>query len=769
MKKTILLVVATLICVATAIDAMAQRRNKSTDTNLVGHVIDARTREHIAYATIAVRGTTLGVATDAGGHYMLVDVPAETELTVVASTVGYDPVEKVVTLKEGKTLELNFELRESSVEVEQVVVSANRQESNRKEAPTIVNIVASELFDRTSSANIAEALNYQPGVRVEYSCSNCGFPQLRINGLEGQYTQILLDSRPIFSSLAGVYGLEQLPASMIERVEVVRGGGSALFGSNAIAGVVNIITKEPQRNLLSLSNTTGVMEGGLTDISTSLNAAFVSDDYRAGAYVFGMIRDRDAYDRNDDGFSEIPTINSETIGFRTYYKTSAYSKLTAEYHHIREFRRGGDQLDVPPHEAEIAEKTRHGINGGGLRFDLFSKDYRHKLNLYTSFQGIRRSSYYGAGKDPNAYGRTIDNTFVAGAQYAYSFRKLLFLPSQLTMGVEFNNTNLIDHMTGYDRHIKQLSQTIGGYVQNEWQSEALNLVIGARLDKNNLIDHVIVSPRANVRYTPIKNLILRAGYTSGYRAPQAYDEDLHVMAVGGEASLIVLDPELRPEYSHSVTASTDMYATAGKVQFNVLVEGFYTSLNDVFTLVEQHADAAGNQVLMRTNADRAEVRGVNIEAKAALDANNSLSVGYTYQRSTYREPVAWSENEAIPAERSMLRSPDHYGYVGLNARPVRNFDISIYGTYTGPRLVPHYMPDSADDVLKRTPSFFDMAVKLSYDIRLTRSITLQVNCGVKNAFDAFQNDVDFGALKDSGYIYGPGAPRMFFVGAKFTL
>jgi outer membrane receptor for ferrienterochelin and colicins len=207
------------------------------------------------------------------------------------------------------------------------------------------------------------------------------------------------------------------------------------------------------------------MEGGLTDISTSLNGSFVSNDYRAGAYIFGMVRDRDAYDRNDDGFSEIPTTNSETIGFRAYYKTSAYSKLTAEYHHIREFRRGGDNLDLPPHEAEIAEKTRHGINGGGLRFDLFSKDYRHKLNLYSSFQGIRRRSYYGAGKDPNAYGRTIDNTFVAGAQYAYSFRKLLFLPSQLTMGVEFNNTNLIDHMTGYDRHIKQLSQTIGGYVQ----------------------------------------------------------------------------------------------------------------------------------------------------------------------------------------------------------------------------------------------------------------------------------------------------------------
>lgn len=85
-------------------------------------------------------------------------------------------------------------------------------------------------------------MNFQSGLRVETNCGNCGTTQLRINGLEGQYSQVLLDSRPIFSSLASVYGLEQLPVAMIERVEVIRGGGSALFGANAIGGVVNIIT-----------------------------------------------------------------------------------------------------------------------------------------------------------------------------------------------------------------------------------------------------------------------------------------------------------------------------------------------------------------------------------------------------------------------------------------------------------------------------------------------------------------------------------------------
>ena len=114
-----------------------------------------------------------------------------------------------------------------------------------------------KLFESTNATNLAQGLIFQPGVRVENNCQNCGFNQVRINGLDGRYSQILIDSRPIMSALAGVYGLEQIPTNMIERVEVVRGGGSALFGSSAIAGVINIITKEPQRNSFSFNESLG--------------------------------------------------------------------------------------------------------------------------------------------------------------------------------------------------------------------------------------------------------------------------------------------------------------------------------------------------------------------------------------------------------------------------------------------------------------------------------------------------------------------------------
>ena len=137
------------------------------------------------------------------------------------SSVGYKTVTRSVTLKKGKTLEENFELEEDAIALDGVVVSANRSETTRRLAPTLVNVVDLKLFETTNSSTLSQGLNFQPGVRVETNCQNCGFQQVRINGLDGPYTQILIDSRPVFSALSGVYGLEQIPASMIERVEVM--------------------------------------------------------------------------------------------------------------------------------------------------------------------------------------------------------------------------------------------------------------------------------------------------------------------------------------------------------------------------------------------------------------------------------------------------------------------------------------------------------------------------------------------------------------------
>ena len=740
---------------------------KATDANIYGHIIDLTTGEHIPYATVAIKGTTIGCAADGTGHYKINNIPEGNHILVVTA-IGYGTVEMPYTAKKGKSEERNFSLIESVTLVDEVVVSATRNESNRRHTATVVNVSSAKLFEGTASSSLSEAMNFQPGLRVETTCGNCGAPQLRINGLEGQYSQILLDSRAIFSSLAGVYGLDLMPVAMVERVEVIRGGGSALFGSSAIGGIVNIITKDPLRNTLSLSNTTNIMEDGTPDVNTSLGGAFISDDYKMGAYVFGQIKSRDGYDRNDDGFTDITKLNSRTLGFRAYYKTSTHSRLTAEYHHIHDFRRGGDNLTKAPHMAMLCEQVDHSINGGSIGFSYFP-NMRHKANVYVSAQGIDRSSYFGADMNPDAYGTTSDLTMVGGGQYTFSYKA--GLPAELTAGVEYNYNSLNDYYIATERLIDQSTHVVGLFAQNEWKSEKFNALVGFRLDKHSMISAPIFSPRVTLRYSPIDDLGLRASYSSGYRAPQAYNEDLHIDALNHTVSMIRLSKDLHPEYSHSVSLSADYYRTFGRVQANVLVEGFYTMLDDVFTL-EKVGVENGVIINERRNGSGAHIGGVTVEGKVGIPNIFDIQLGYTYQKSMYVEPEQWSDS--VEPQRKMFRSPEHYGYFNSNFYITKSFDASLFGTFTGPMLVQHASftdifgvehPDS--EVM--TESFFDLGFKLDYTFRITDVISLELSAGIKNVFDAYQRDLDLGAGRDSAYVYGPSLPRTYFFGVKLFL
>ena len=712
-----------------------------------------------------LKGTTIGVATESTGHYMIRNVPEGT-FTVEVSSVGYKTQTREINIRKGHSYEVNFTLEEDHVQIDGVIVSATRSETTRRMSPTLVNVVGMDTYDRTNATTVAQGLSFQPGVRVENNCQNCGFQQVRINGLDGQYTQILIDSRPIFSALAGVYGIEQLPANMVDRVEVMRGGGSALFGSSAIAGTINIITKEPVRNSAAISHvTTSIAGSSALHNTTDINASIVSEDNMLGLAVFGQNTSKDAWDANGDGFTELSKISGQTVGFRGYIKTGLYSKLTAEYHHLEEFRRGGDNLDLPPHEAMIAEQTKHGINTGGLKFDWFSKDQKHRLNAFASLQHIGRESYYGAGQDPNAYGKTTDLTWVGGAQYVYKMDRCLFMPSDLTAGLEYNEDYLRDNMWGYDRVTEQTVRIVSAYAQNEWKNEKWGILVGGRLDKHNLIDGVIFSPRANLRYNPTENINLRASYSYGFRAPQAFDEDLHIDNVGGTVSMIRLAEDLRVEKSQSVSLSADMYHSWGDWQGNVLVEGFYTDLDDVFALRELGFEN-GILIKERHNESGARVFGANLEGKVAYRDIIQVQVGVTAQSSKYKEARSWGEG--VEATRNMFRTPDFHGYLTASYNPVKQLTLALTGTYTGSMLVEHHAGMIQQNVTVRTPDFWDMGLKASYDFRLYKSFNLQVNAGVQNILNSFQNDFDSGADRDSGYMYGPTLPRTFFLGIKLN-
>lgn len=734
---------------------------RKTDANIVGHVLDDATGEHMAYVSVGLKGTTIATMTDATGHFFLKNLP-EGPATIIVTSVGYKTLEVPLDVKKGKTVNLGLRIQEDAISLDGVVVSANRNVTKRRMAPALVNVVSMETFDLTNSPTLADGLNYQPGVRVENDCQNCGFTQVRINGLDGPYTQILMDSRAIFSALTGVYGLEQIPANMIERVEVMRGGASALFGASAIAGTINIITKEPLRNSGSLShNITNIAGSSAFDQQTSLNLSLVTDDHKAGAYIFGQNRHRSAYDDDGDGFTEVPLLKAQTVGFRSYLKTSDYSKLTLEYHHMEDHRRGGDQLELPAHMTNITEEIEHSIDGGGLTFDMFTPNLKHSASIYASAQNTDRDSYYGG------YGHTHGLNLLVGGQYNYSMDNFLFMPAQLTTGLEYSYESLEDKSFSYDHLLEQTVNIASGFLQNEWKNKQWSFLVGARFDKHHFIDDLIVSPRANIRYNPKENINLRLGYSKGFRAPQAYDEDLHIGNVSERVSVIRLDPNLKEESSHSLSLSADVYHSLGDWQVNWLVDAFYTVLTDAFVL-EEIGETDQFLINQRTNGDGAKVWGVNLEGKLAYLSKFQLQAGGTIQRSLYDKKENWSDDESL-ATRQMMRTPDAYGYFTASYSPTKPLSLSLNGTYTGSMLVPHAsVSDTTVDQNVKSDGFFELGAKVSYDYDVTQTVCLVFSAGVNNIFNAYQDDFDQGAQRDSGYIYGPSLPRTIYGGVKVS-
>lgn len=770
--NVILLTIFTLL---NSLHITATAQNKLSDATLHGHVLDSRTKEHMPFVNVALYRKSAegkqptfitGTATDESGHYVFNNAP-EGELILKATMVGYEDFTQTLVVNRNKSLENNIHIVQNSTRLREVVVSANRYEVDRTEVSTIVNVLKPEILENTNALNLAEGLVYQPGLRVENTCQNCGVNAVRINGLEGKYSQILIDSRPVFSSLAGVYGLEQIPTSMIDRVEVIRGGGSALFGANAIGGVVNIITREPVKNSLEVSQTISLINSKAWDNVTSMNASLVSDDRKAGAYIYGTSRTREGYDHDDDGFTELGKLRTMSIGMRSYYKINNYNKVTLEYHNTYEFRRGGDSIDLQPHQSQVAEQAEHHINGGSLTYDYFTRNNKGHASVFTSLQQIQRNTYYGTVYDLNAYGTSDDFSMVSGGQFNYSFDKLIFMPANMVAGVEYSVNNLTDIQLAYNRILEQNITVASAFAQNEWSNERVGLLVGVRADKHNMMEKVVLSPRANIRLNFLKDFTARMSYSSGFRAPQAFDEDLHIMAVGGEMSIISLDPNLRPEYSGSVSGSIGMCKLIQDCDLDLLVEGFHTQLNDVFILVENGIDADGNLLLTRTNGSGATVTGMNLEASASWSNSLSLQAGMTLQRSLYMEPEQWSED--VEAQTRMHRTPDLYGFMTAQYTFLEGFKVALSGTYTGPMLVQHFAGYVEKDEEVLTESFFDLNLKMSYDMRIASKVDLQVNCGIRNIFNSYQSDFDKGADRDAGFIYGPNQPRTIYAGLKFSI
>ena len=744
----------------------------------------------VPFTSVIFEDTQIGATTNSEGKYLIKNIKPGT-YKIKIKHLGYIVINENITLSNGQKIEKNFILQEDVLNLQDIVVSGTRYGLDRANNPVVVGVIDNKLFNATQSLAISDGLNYQPGVRVETNCQNCGFTQVRLNGLEGAYSQILINNRSIFSALNSVYGLDQIPTNIVERVEVVRSGGSALFGSNAIAGTINIITKDPVENAWEFRSNSALIDGDAFDQTFNLNGSIVNEELTSGITIYGMSRQRDSYDANGDGFTELVQLENTVLGAKAFFKPGNYSKITLDFSALEEYRRGGNQLDLAPHFTDITEELDHNTFFGGINYEQWSKNSKNKISVYASAQSTQRDSYYGGlgggrtAEDSvlaaNAYGVTSDLSLVAGSQYNRYFKN----NDVLVVGAEAQLYDTKDEIAGYNRLVDQQVNSTGFFAQYEWKPfKKFTALLGGRYDISDItgfytiadqertadVNVGVLSPRATLLYKINDNIRFRGGYARGFRAPQAFNEDLHISSAGGDQVFVLLSENLDKETSDAFTGSLNYAKNFGLAQINVLIEGFYTQIQNPFTQVSR--GDIGDIILEEVvNGQGATVSGLNFEAGYSPNSKFAFQLGGTTQQTSYEEAqeiFAPEDNDGVNAITvdEFVRTPSLYGYFTTFYNITKAFKIDLTGTYTGSMIVPRIAGANGSPELFESDPFIDVNLKASYHFDISDDFHLELSSGLRNLFNSYQPVFDSGPERDSDFIYGPSAPRSVFVSLK---
>ncbi len=715
--------------------------------------------EPLAAAAVTLTASAETVLTGDHGRFCLRGDVGAGDHRLVVFADGHGVGERVFRADGDAAARVDVRLRPAFGE--EVVVSATRTDKRLADVPLHMQSVPRSMIEGMAARTLAEAVEWTRGVRVESNCQNCNTTQIRLLGLEGPYSQILVDGQPTLSSLAMVYGVEQVPARLIDSIEVVRGGGSPVYGAGAVAGVINLVPRHPDHTHVEAGGRSGRMsgaDGSVSSPSWSLVADWTPGEKRA-ATVYGQLDRVAPLDVDGDGFSEVVVRDLDATGarYQEFFRDGS-ARLAADVSYTTEYRRGGDRWWLPGTAAEIAEELdsrRAGASASWLQTASPVWDGRSTV----SWASMRRASYYGTGGDANAFGSTRNPLWVFDSQLNRGGASGTF-----SFGVQASRNHVDDRQPAYGRTVQETWRETSVFLQDDRRvGDGFTLLYGVRADRHSAVEGPIVSPRAALLWSPRSDLTLRASHAAGFRPPASFDEDLHIVLAGGEAHVVRDDPGLREETSTSRMLSLEWRPTIGQsTALAVDASWFDTRLDDLFHNAEADDLLTPEFEFLRVNLGSARVRGVEF-GFGVRRGGLTVDAGYVWQRARFGEP------EPDFGSVSMYRTPERYGTATVQWPLGDNHDLVAGVRYTGTMLAPHYAGFIAEDRLETTPSF------LSWDLGLFRRLALggdrQVTAtiAVRNLTDEYQSDLDQGPMRDPTYVYGPRFPRSVAVGLKVDL
>lgn len=488
-----------------------------------------------------------------------------------------------------------------------------------------------------------------------------------------------------------------------------------------------------------------------------------------------------------DNFSELPKLNNNSFGGNLFFKPTDNQKLELNFTSMYEYRYGGEMTSKLAHLAKQSEERIHHILMGGLDYEIHFNDYLTSVNAYLAGQQTDRDHYTGLYPERDEFetetefkdalfehlsnppvGKTDNTTMQGGVSINHNLTNFLSGTNMLTGGVEYLYDEVVDSIPQYGYEIDQQTKNLGAFLQSDWRiNKAFTLLTGVRADKHNFLDNAILSPRVSLLYKLKDYTQIRATWGTGFRAPQAFDSDLHIAFAGGGVSRITLDPDLEAERSNSISGSVNFDKPTEKYIFGVTLEGFYTQLKEAFYLHPTGSDERG-ELFEKRNGPTAVVKGVTLEARANYNKLAQIEAGFTLQSSKYDEAIAHFD-EQPEGKREFMRSPTEYGYAVLTLTPGKRFSASVSGIYTGSMQLAKFSPneDWAPNEYRKSPRFAELNVKLGYTLPVEMvNSSVELFGGVKNLTNYFQSDSDNYKNRDSDYMYGPAQPRTVYVGIR---
>ena len=724
--------------------------------------------EPLPYATISIKNTTLATTSDLEGYFEMSEIAAGSHELII-SNVGYKPFLKKISIKSDEVIELGtIILQEDIFGLNEIVVTGMMKETFVKDSPIKVDVITSKFLEATiSPTNLIEAITMVNGVQEVVACGVCFTNSISINGLPGPYTAVLVDGAPMFGNLASVYGLNGIPTTVIDRFEVIKGPSSTLYGSEAVAGVINIITKKPKDQALVAIDIMG----------TSHLESFGSLSYSPSVANWnGTIGVNYAYinnfdDDNGDSFSDV--INLDRVSVFTKWskerKDKKQSTIAAKLYY--EDRRNGVEafLNNRAYRELRGDDVIYGESIYTNRLEIFGKyelPTQENFNLNYSYSFHDQDSYYGADQ-------YLATQHIGFTNFVWNkiIRKHDILGGATLRYQYYDDNTIATFQNGINQADRQFIP--GVFLQDEWLiSKRFTTLVGARLDHYD--EHgLIFAPRLNFKYKPEDWTTFRLNFGTGFRVVNLFTED-HAFITGNRTVEILED--LEPESSYNLSLNFNHIFTVKNAQGSLDVDAYYTYFTNA--IFPNYDDPT--KIIYENSNGHAITRGISLNINQQFDKSLSYNIGFNLQEAFQNE----RNNENLFIKSDIEFAPK-WSSIGTISYKWRKYGVDAAYTinFTGQMALPTVfdLDANGEPLATSRPTVSEPFAFQNLQVTKHLKKNLKVFGGIQNLFNYTQgvsplvgyNDpnspIGFSPYFDTSYAYAPIHGREVYLGVKWSV